>query len=205
MFFSISNNPSINEIESATSVGNLFTNKKGEGASLLTWIVFDNHEDTLIWDTQAVPENDIGGAATSWANDGFTTGEDARRLLDLPSEDSINDPEDYVMNLEYNEYTSTFSWELNTTIIDTTTTETKVNYMGNHQWVPGLSTAEAEQAIVIGEKTYRLLAGDNAVDSYTSSRWFFELCDQSEDDCGDALRTLSVEVTNGNGVASFER
>ena len=50
------NNPSINEIESATSVGNLFTNKKGEGASLLTWIVFDNHEDTLIWDTQAVPE-----------------------------------------------------------------------------------------------------------------------------------------------------
>ena len=31
-----------------------------------------------------------------------------------------------------------------------------------------------------------------------------QLCDQSEDDCGDALRTLSVEVTNGNGVASTQ-
>jgi len=197
-------NPSISGIESTTSVGNIFTNKKGEGASLLTWIVFDNHEDTLIWDSQAVPKNDIGDSASRWANDGFTTGESARRLLDLPSADSVSDPEDYEMNLEYNEYTFTFSWELNATIIDTTTTETKVSYMGNHQWVPGLSTAEAEQSIVIGEKTYRLLAGDNVVDSYTSSRWFFELCDQSEDDCGDALRTLSVEVTNGNGVASTQ-
>jgi hypothetical protein len=74
--------------------------------------------------------------------------------------------------------------------------------MGRHQWVPGLSSSEAEQAIVIGEATYRELVGDTSADSFSSARWFFELCDQSDGDCADALRLVSAEITNGNGISA---
>ena len=87
-------------------------------------------------------------------------------------------------------------------IITTTVTGAEITYMGGHRWVPGLQSSEANQAIVIGEATYKELLGQNAVDSYTSNRWFFELCDETQKDCKDALKTLGVEVSNGVGVAS---
>ena len=74
--------------------------------------------------------------------------------------------------------------------------------MGQHQWGPGLRNSETEQALVIGEKTYRQLVGDSVADSFSSSRWFFDLCEQTDDDCGDALRTLNAELTNDADVSS---
>jgi ABC-type antimicrobial peptide transport system permease subunit len=68
--------------------------------------------------------------------------------------------------------------------------------------VPGLPSSEADQAIVVSESTYRALVGDTVADSYTSNRWFFELCDQTNEDCADALRALSAEIVNGNGVSA---
>ena len=87
-------------------------------------------------------------------------------------------------------------------IITTTVTGADITYLGGHRWVPGLQSSEANQAIVIGEATYKELLGQNAVESYTSNRWFFELCDETQKDCKDALKTLGVEVSNGVGVAS---
>jgi ABC-type antimicrobial peptide transport system permease subunit len=197
----------ISGIASMTSVGDIFTNPKGEGALLRTWVVFDGHGDTLIWDTQTVPGGDIDATVAGWTSGGFTAGAQARSLLDLsqgdagglrPSEVSVNPGAE--KTIEYTEYGFNFGPEGSE--VTTTVTESTVWYIGGHEWVPGLSASEAEQAIVIGEATYRELVGNTTADAYASTRWFFELCDQSDDDCGDALRTLSVEVGNGNGVSS---
>ena len=187
----------IDSIDYMTSVGDIFTNQKGEGSLLRTWIVFDGHEDTLQWDEQAIPGSDIGAVSDDWALSGFTAGGAARNQLDISKSDVGSN-----VTLQYTSYGfGGFDSEMNP-IITSTITEAEVTYMGGHRWVPGLLSSESSQAIVIGEGTYKLLLGPSAVTDYTSNRWFFELCDQSQKDCKNALKTLGVEVSNGEGVSS---
>tara|TARA_B100000900_G_scaffold153727_1_gene130565 strand:- start:1125 stop:2345 length:1221 start_codon:yes stop_codon:yes gene_type:complete len=187
----------IDSIDYMTSVGDIFTNQKGEGSLLRTWIVFDGHEDTLQWDEQAIPGSDIGAVSDDWALSGFTAGGAARDQLDISKSDVGSN-----VTLQYTSYGfGGFDSEMNP-IITSTITEAEVTYMGGHRWVPGLLSSESSQAVVIGEGTYKLLLGPTAVTDYTSNRWFFELCDQSQKDCKNALKTLGVEVSNGEGVSS---
>ena len=182
------------DIDSMTSVADLFTNPEGKSALLRTWVLFDGHEDTLIWDTQAIPGDDIDAIVSGWSGGGFTAGEAARDVLDDLETGSEQ-------TFEYTEYDFQLGSDFEL-VVTTTVTESTVTYQGRHSWVPGLSSSEAEQAIVIGESTYRELVGNATADSYASTRWFFELCDQSDEDCADALRTVSVEIGNGNGVTA---
>ena len=46
--------------------------------------------------------------------------------------------------------------------------------------------------------------GDDTVDAYSSTRWFFELCDQTDEDCADALRAVNAEIVNGQGVSAAQ-
>ena len=184
----------ITDIDSMTSVADLFTNPGGKSALLRTWVLFDGHEDTLIWDTQAIPGDEIDAVVSGWSDGGFTAGEQAREIFeDIESESGLI--------IQYTEYDFQLGPDFEL-LVTTTVTESTVTYQGRHSWVPGLSSSEAEQAIVIGESTYRELVGNAAADSYASTRWFFELCDQSDEDCADALRTVSVEIGNGNGVTA---
>ena len=188
--------PEIDMIDYMTSVGDIFTNQKGEGSLLRTWILFDGHEDTLQWDEQAIPGSDIGAVSADWAMAGFTAG-GVRDQLDVSRTDVGGN-----VTLQYTSYGfGGFDSEMNP-IITSTVTEAEVTYMGGHRWVPGLLSSESSQAVVIGEESYKLLLGPTAVDDYTSNRWFFELCDQTQKSCKNALKTLGVEVSNGEGVAS---
>ena len=182
------------DIDSMTSVADLFANPEGKSALLRTWVLFDGHEDTLIWDTQAIPGDDIDAIVSGWSDGGFTAGEAARDVLDDLETGSEQ-------TFEYTEYDFQLGPDFELVVM-TTVTESTVTYQGRHSWVPGLSSSEAEQAIVIGESTYRELVGNATADSYASTRWFFEMCDQSDEDCADALRTVSVEIGNGNGVTA---
>ena len=75
----------INDISSMTSVARTLTQTKDEGIMLLTWVVFDGHENTLIWDSQAIPGDDINEISETWRLGGYTAGSDARNSLDDPS------------------------------------------------------------------------------------------------------------------------
>ena len=179
-------NPEVQEVQSATAVSSIFTNPKGEGAVLTTWIVFDGHEDTLHWDKQSVPGDDIDMVVSQWSGNGFTAGEAAVDILDI-------DSDEVYFTFEYKAY----DWYLGPDfepVITVTVTEANLTYMGQHEWIPGLGTTETEQSLVVGEKAYRQLVGDSVADSFSSSRWFFELCDQTDDNCGDVLRTLNAEL-----------
>ena len=180
-----------------TSVGDIFTNQKGEGSLLRTWILFAGHENTLQWDEQTIPGDDIDLVSTGWASFGFTAGSSARSQLDISNNDIGSNT-----SIEFTSYSfGGLDSDMNP-IITTTVTGADITYLGGHRWVPGLQSSEANQAIVIGEATYKELLGQNAVESYTSNRWFFELCDETQKDCKDALKTLGVEISNGVGVAS---
>jgi hypothetical protein len=184
----------VTDIDSMTSVADLFTNPEGKSALIRTWVLFDGHEDTLIWDSQAIPGDEIDAIVSGWSGGGFTAGEAARDVLDdIESESS--------QTIQYTDYDFQIGADFEL-VVTTTVTESTVTYQGRHSWVPGLSSSEAEQAIVIGESAYRELVGNATADAYTSTRWFFEVCDQSDEDCADALRTISIEIANGNGVTA---
>jgi len=184
----------ITDIDSMTSVADIFTNPTGQNSLIRTWVLFDGHDETLIWDTQAIPGDDINSVVSAWSGGGFTAGESARAVfndLETGSEQSI----------EYTEYAFQMAPNFEM-IVTTTVTESTVTYQGGHRWVPGLSSSEAEQSIVIGESSYRQLVGNSTADAYASTRWFFELCDQTNEDCADALRKVSAEIANGNGISA---
>tara|TARA_B100001769_G_scaffold263516_1_gene246857 strand:+ start:73 stop:1656 length:1584 start_codon:yes stop_codon:yes gene_type:complete len=187
---SISDNQ-INDISSMTSVARTLTQTKEEGISLLTWVVFDGHENTLIWDSQAIPGDDIDEISETWRNGGYTAGGDARSTLGRPSIGKS-------LTLQYTTY------ELNSLglPVETGTTEATVNYAGKHQWVPGISSIESDSVIVVGESTYRELLGNQIVDSHTSSIWMFELCDERTDECSEALELLSADLKSNSGIVS---
>jgi len=205
----------IDGISAMTSVGDIFTRPQGEGALIRTWVLFDDHEKTLIWDNQAIPGDDQGEIINLWkSNDpwphGFTVGEEALDVLDLERKDSLarNGFPDLVMGggrtIEYTEYSFGGISDDLTPIIIETVTETELRFIGVHEWVPGLGGTEAAQSIVIGESAYRELVGNETVDGYESNRWFFEFCDETDNDCAEALRNLNVEITNGEGVSSAD-
>ena len=181
----------ITEISSMTSVAQTITKTKAEGTMLITWVLFDGHEDTLIWDSQAIPGDDINELSETWRLGGYTAGQDARNSLDNPSIGKA-------LTLQYTTY------EINQfgLPVETGVSETTVNYAGRHQWVPGISSIESDSVIVIGESTYRELVGNQTVDSHTSTTWMFELCDESESGCSTALETLSADLKSNNGVVS---
>ena len=147
----------ITDIDSMTSVADLFTNPEGKSALLRTWVLFDGHEDTLIWDTQAVPGDDIDAVVSGWSQGGFTTGEAARDVLEDIESGSVQ-------VIQYTEYDFELGPDFEL-VVTTTVTESTVTYQGRHSWVPGLSSSEAEQAIVIGESTYRYLEGNETADT----------------------------------------
>ena len=184
----------VTDIDSMTSVADLFTNPEGKSALIRTWVLFDSHEDTLIWDSQAIPGDNIDAIVSGWSGGGFTAGEAVRDVLDDIESGSSQ-------TIQYTDYDFQLGADFEL-VVTTTVTESTVTYQGRHSWVPGLSSSEAEQAIVIGESAYRDLVGNATADAYTSTRWFFEVCDQSDEDCADALRTISVEIANGNGVTA---
>lgn len=193
--------PEVQEVQSATAVSSIFTNPKGEGAVLTTWIVFDGHEDTLHWDKQSVPGDDIDVVVNQWSENGFTAGEAAVDILDIESDFGKITGGWLDFTFEYKAY----DWYLgpdSEPVITVTVTEVNLTYMGKHEWVPGFGTTETEQSLVVGEKAYRQLVGDSVADSFSSSRWFFELCDQTDDNCGDALRILNAELTADAEISS---
>jgi len=291
------NNDEIREIKSSTSVETIYPTAKGSSGVITTYVIFDNTEDTLIWDNQAVPNKNIDNTIDGLSNDIFTAGEGVVNLLDLPDNDEMKSDDlgiEYKITLEYPEYAyrlnpnygfntfeanitngsltqnwssnfTTGSWivvnnldnstynltfgisEDNNTLpiepgnnytffieipltyylsigeengfsfevqrsepfleidyANSTFRETQVTYLGEHEWIPGITATDTNNAIIIGESSYRKLVGAERADSYVSTTWFFELCNQNNNDCKNALSKVAVETSNNEIVFSSQ-
>ena len=173
----------IDNVDSMISVGSTFVAAKEGGGLVPALVLFDGHEDTLIWDEQAAPWGSYGGNTV-------TIGESALDFFEVESGS---------VEIFFPTFTPIFT----DSGVDVSITYTSANlqYIGTHEWVPGMTGAESTQAVLMGESTYRTLAGNATVDGHTSPRWFFEVCDQSNADCKDALERLSAELVNIQGVS----
>ncbi len=183
----------IDGIDSMTSVGSIIAINKADGAIFPVWVVFDGHEDTLLWDKQAIPVDDISELADLWGQGAYTAGPEARRALDNPSSGSP-------LTLQFS-YFAPNQLGIPELIGPS---ESTVNYAGRIEWIPGLSAPEVDSALVIGEATYTELVTNLTNDAYRSTTWMFELCDQSTGGCSDALEVLSADLRSVEGVVGAQ-
>ena len=135
-----------------TSVGSTFVTAQQGGGLVPALVLFDNHEDTLIWDSQASP-------IINYQSSKVTIGENAVDFFNV---------DDGTVEI----FLPTFTPVITGTgfEISTTYTSTSLDYEGRHEWIPGMTGSESTQAVLIGESTYRELAGNSTVDTYTSPR-----------------------------------
>ena len=184
---------SIEDIGAMTSVGNIFANDKDDGALYPVWVVFDGHEETLLWDEQAIPGDDPDELAETLSQGGYLAGPGARDQLDRPSTGSP-------LTLQY----SIFNEGAFGVPVQIGPSESVVNYAGRVEWIPGLSATEVDNTLVIGEGTYNELVVNLTSEVYRSTVWMFELCDQSSKGCANALELLSADLKSVEGVISAQ-
>jgi ABC-type antimicrobial peptide transport system permease subunit/uncharacterized protein YjbI with pentapeptide repeats len=79
----------------------------------------------------------------------------------------------------------------------------ELNHLGRHRYLPGLPSAEAEDKLIIGESTYRILSDMNANSSITSTQWYFWVGSGNEhlaDSDDDGLTNLRVQIESNESV-----
>lgn len=86
--------------------------------------------------------------------------------------------------------------------VEIVTRNATVKYAGIHSWVPGLSSAEASQALIIGETTWRQLVGEEAAASLNQTRWFINLGSLADEDDGETLRKVRAALEADTRVSS---
>jgi len=190
------NNDAISDIDSMVSVSYLFPGvlDRDSGGVYSAWILFDGHEDTLIWDEQAIPGSNVGKMAEDWSQGAYTVGDGARDALDKPATGSSLNIS--IASLVFDEF--------GIPSVEASSTSVTVNYAGRNNWIPGFSSAEIDNSIIIGESTYMGLLGSTATITHTSDRWFFELCNEEADDCKAALEAISADLRSKGSVISAQ-
>ena len=63
-------------------------------------------------------------------------------------------------------------------------------YIGTHDFIPGVPTADMGSSLIIGESTYRGLIGNAAVDNHVANTWIVRIDGVS----GDDLKVLRTSV-----------
>ncbi len=152
------------------------------------WIVTDEAVDQLHWTAQALPGDDLAAAKADLKREGtFTHGDDARWNLDVRTGQS-------------------YSFEATTNPFTGATTNKTLEDIGKHNWVPGMSTADASGAILIGEATARAWFGNlvPADEQIVSTTWFFDLGSDAYAEDGEYLRDLTVRLSTDSSVASAQ-
>ena len=86
--------------------------------------------------------------------------------------------------------------------LDIVTRNATVKYAGIHDWVPGLSSAEASQALIIGETTWRQLVGEDAAESLNQTKWFINLGSLADEEDGEVLRKVRAALEADSRVSS---
>ncbi len=167
-----------------------------EGVS--AYVLLNDSADVLHWFPQAIPGDDVASAMIAYQEGGFTAGEDAAYRLDLwgsgraggsDSGDILlgeGDDRTEDVNFTWNEV----SFNLSTFTIETIPHNTTLRYIGTHQFIPGVPTAEMSESIIIGESGYRDLMGDARVDELAATIWIVSVDGIS----GEELKALRVSL-----------
>ncbi|MAK25786.1 MAG: hypothetical protein CMA02_00745 [Euryarchaeota archaeon] len=82
----------------------------------------------------------------------------------------------------------------------------ELNHLGRHRYLPGLPSAEAEDKLIIGESTYRILTGMDSNATINSTQWYIWVGSENEhlaDSDEDALTNLRVQLESNEWVTGI--
>ena len=77
---------------------------------------------------------------------------------------------------------------------------TDLYYMGTHEYIPGVNTATASSALIIGENAWRSLVSDDFADNYNSTTWIVDVSGVE----GEELEALGSKISADSRVSSVE-
>ena len=177
-------NPEIN----AATVISLFASLSDDEFNFVTvWVVTDEAVDVLHWSNQALPGNDYRTSLDLLKQEGtFTHGSSSKFQLDVSTG-------------------NTYSFDMVTNPFTGETTSKSLVDLGQHSWVPGMSSNVAENVIFIGESTARSWLNNSPFisdDNIQSSTWFFSLEGLLEEKDGENLEQLSILLSTNEQVSS---
>lgn len=168
----------------------------GEGIS--AYVLLSDSADVLRWFPQAIPGDDVSAAMTAYQDGGFTVGEDAAYELDLWGSGRAGDSDAGDILLGENDDRTenvTFTWNevtlnFSTFSIETIPHNTTLRYIGTHEFIPGVPTAQMSESIIIGESGYRDLMGNARVDNLATTTWIVKVDGVN----GDELKALRISL-----------
>lgn len=70
---------------------------------------------------------------------------------------------------------------------------TPMDYMGVHEYIPGVPAATMSSSLIIGESSWQALVGTDAVSNYTSTTWIVEVNGVSDEALEALASTLSAD------------
>jgi hypothetical protein len=77
---------------------------------------------------------------------------------------------------------------------------TDLSYMGTHEYIPGVNTATASSALIIGESAWRSLVSDDEANNYTSTTWIVDVSGVEDEQ----LEALGSKISADSRVSSVE-
>ena len=102
-------------------------------------------------------------------------------------------PEDMPPLLQELLFSSQISFEINTQTFNET-----LNYIGIHEFIPGVPTTTMDDSLIIGEKSWRAFIGNERADNFTSNSWIIKI----EGVEGDQLEALRANLEADSRVSS---
>mgnify|MGYP001361636401 FL=1 len=168
------------------------------GERITAYVLLDESRDVLNWLPQAIPGDDIDAAMTAYQAGGFTAGEDAAYELDLwgSGRGGSGDSGDILLTeTDENSELVNFTWmQLTFNFATGSLVEIPNNasaqYIGTHEFIPGVPTADMGSSLIIGESTYRSLKGNAAVDNHVANVWIVRV----DGVTGDDLKVLRSSI-----------
>lgn len=168
--------------------------------SLPVYVLLDENEDILHWDSQAIPGDSVSAALKAYRDGGFTAGENAAYDLELWGSGRQGDSDQGNILLSEDDERSEnvfFEYEamsinFSSMSLEYSYTNTTLRYVGTHEFIPGIPTDFMEDCVIIGESAFRELRGDEFVDDMIATTWIVSVEGVSGEDLS-ALRA-SIEA-----------
>ena len=168
------------------------------GERITAYVLLDESADILKWLPQAIPGDDIDAAMTAYQAGGFTAGEDAAYELDLwgSGRGGSGDSGDILLDhTSENSEIVNFTWmqltfDFSTGSLVEIPNNASARYIGTHEFIPGVPTADMASSIIIGESAYREFIGNAAVDNHVANTWIVRVDGVN----GDELQVLRSSI-----------
>jgi len=188
-----------------------------------TWIILDGARDVLRWDADSFKVGGSGENAPCEISDpvlcpsfqgemdsaldnienkgGFTLGK-YHSIWQLTNSDWNDGPQNQKL-ATHNCKCLTFNLSYSPTDFSPWSSQLELNFAGEHQWMPGMSTSSSLTSMMMGEDSFRTLTSDTVVNEWRSTTWWINVGALATQNNGDDLVDLSRQISYSSSVSDI--